>query len=384
METSIVFTGDIGFDRYMDKKWEDDTLLSSDILDFLNSSHHVVANVEGALFNGEASKERGVFFHAMNTDASKFLKKINADIWSIGNNHIMDAGKEGLLSTIDIANQLGCKTVGAGINIDEASKALYLDEAGGIGLICVAYQAECVPATKDSPGIFRWNDLDLIEKKIKEIKSKCRWCIVISHGGEEFASLPNPYTRNRYLKYLDMGADIVVGHHPHVVENYELFDDKAIFYSLGNFVFDTDYQRVHLYTDRGVLLKLILDENSFRFETCGTYINRTNEKIEQGPLPAIFTDITQKEYDLLIPLSAKAFIEEEKRKMIYLEPDSYKGCDDQVWIDYFNSDKPDGYYKDEHMDLSLIYPLSLKYDEHTWENSTLDNVIHYICAQIDE
>ncbi len=384
METSIVFTGDIGFDRYMNKKWEDDTLLSSDILDFLNNSHHVVANVEGALFNGEASKDRGVFFHAMNTDATKFLKKINADIWSIGNNHIMDASKEGLLSTIDIANQLGCKTIGAGINIDEASKVLYLDEAGGIGLICVAYQAECVPATKNSPGIFRWNDLDLIEQKIKEIKSKCRWCIVISHGGEEFASLPNPYTRDRYLKYLDMGADIVVGHHPHVVENYELFDHKAIFYSLGNFVFDTDYQRVHLYTDKGVLLKLILDENSFYFETCGTYINRNNEKIEKGPLPAIFTDINQKEYDLLIPLSAKAFIEEEKRKMIYLEPELYKDCDDYVWMDYFNSDRPDGYYKDEHMDLSIIYPLSLKYEEYTWKNSTLDKVISYIFAQIED
>ena len=382
MKTSIVFTGDIGFDRYMDKKWEDETLLSSDILNFINSSNHVVANVEGALFNGKDNSGRGISFHSMDVDASKFLKNINADIWSIGNNHIMDAGKDGLLSTMNIANNLGYKTIGAGINLDEASKPLYFEEEG-IGFICVAYQTECVPATLNSPGIFRWNDLDLISKRIKEIKSKCRWCVVISHGGEEFASLPNPYTRNRYLKYLDMGADIVVAHHPHVVENYELFENKAIFYSLGNFIFDTDYQRVHLYTDRGVLLKLIFDEDSFDFEAIGTYINRNNEKIEKSYLPDIFTNINSDEYDLLIPLSAKGFIEEEKRKMIYLEPDKYKDCDESVWLDYFYSDKPDGYFKNEHMDLSLIYPLSLKYADGTWKNSSLEKVKKYIYSQIN-
>ncbi len=382
MKTSIVFTGDIGFDRYMDKKWEDENLLSNDILSFINNSNHVIANVEGALFNGKDNNGRGIFFHSMDVDASKFLKNINADIWSIGNNHIMDAGKDGLLSTMNIANDLGYKTIGAGINLDEASKPLYFEEEG-IGFICVAYQTECVPASLNSPGIFRWNDLDLISKRIKEIKSKCRWCVVISHGGEEFASLPNPYTRNRYLKYLDMGADIVVAHHPHVVENYELFENKAIFYSLGNFIFDTDYQRVHLYTDRGVLLKLIFDEDSFDFEAIGTYINRNNEKIEKSYLPDIFTNINSDEYDLLIPLSAKGFIEEEKRKMIYLEPDKYKDCDESVWLDYFYSDKPDGYFKNEHMDLSLIYPLSLKYADGTWKNSSLEKVKKYIYSQIN-
>ncbi len=384
METSIVFTGDIGFDRYMDRKWEDDTLLSQDILDFFNNSNHVCANVEGALFNGEDNNKRGIFFHSMNIDASKFLNKINADIWSIGNNHIMDAGKDGLLSTQSLASKYGYKTLGAGEDINEASKPLYLNEAGGIGIICVSYQAECIPASKDSPGIFRWNDMELIGKRINEIKSKCRWCIVISHGGEEFASLPSPYTRDRYLKYLEMGADIVVGHHPHVVENYELFDNKAIFYSLGNFVFDTDYQRVHLYTDRGVLLKLILDEDNFSFEAIGTYINRDNEKIEKSYLPSIFTNIDEKDYNLLIPLSAKAFIEEEKRKMLYLEPDVYKDCDDSVWLDYFYSERPDGYYKGEHMDLSIIYPLSLKYDVKTINKCLLDDVKKYIFAQIDD
>ena len=62
----------------------------------------------------------------------------------------------------------------------------------------------------------------------------------------------------------------MVGHHPHVPENYELFDNgKAIFYSLGNFIFDTNYQRVHLYTDLGVLLKLNFTEEEMTFDAMG-------------------------------------------------------------------------------------------------------------------
>ena len=167
----------------------------------------------------------------------------------------MDAGAKGMESTLAIAKAMGCQTVGAGMNVAEASSPVYLPEAGGIGMIAVGYQPSCIPAKEAAPGCFDWGDFFRIEARIKEIKEKCRWCIVIVHGGEEFAAIPGPYTRERYMRYLDMGADIVVGHHPHVAENYELFDGgKAIFYSLGNFIFDTDNQRKHLYTDVGLLL----------------------------------------------------------------------------------------------------------------------------------
>ena len=236
-KTSIVFTGDIGFDRYMDKRWEDKNLLSKPVLDFFHSADHTVANVEGALIDAVDDGSRGVFFHSMSPAAACVLKDMHADIWSIGNNHTMDAGAEGVLSTKKIAAEMGSRTIGAGMNEVEASEPLYLDEAGGIGMFCVAYQAECIPATATEPGTFRWDDLDYIARRIAEIKAKCRWCIVVSHGGEEFAPMPNPYTRERYCKFLELGADVVVAHHPHVPENYELFDNgKAIFYSLGNFI----------------------------------------------------------------------------------------------------------------------------------------------------
>lgn len=382
-ETSIVFTGDIGFDRYMDKRWEDEHLLSAPVLDFFHSADHTVANVEGALIDAKDDGSRGVFFHSMNPAATRVLKDIHADIWSIGNNHTMDAGREGVLSTKKIASEMGCLTMGAGMNDTEASEPIYLDEAGGIGMFCVAYQAECIPATATEPGIFRWDDLDLIAKRIAEIKSRCRWCVIVSHGGEEFTSLPSPYTRDRYLKFLELGADVVVAHHPHVPENYELFDNgKAIFYSLGNFIFDTDYQRVHLYTDTGVLLKLHFTEEHFDFEAVGIQIIRGEERIDIAPLPAIFTNIPAGEYELLAPLSAKAFVEEDRRKMIYLEPERFTNATEDVWNGYFFSTEPDGYFEGAHMDFHIIVPFSEKADAGDWKKSTLEPVKEYILRQL--
>jgi len=379
--TSIVFTGDIGFDKHMNKKWEDESLLSPSILDFLHSADHVCANVEGALIDATGDGSKNVLFHSMNPKAADILHKMQADIWSLGNNHTMDAGKEGLISTQKIAAELGCKTVGAGLNIDEASNPIYLEEAGGIGIVCVSYMVGCVPATKTQPGIFRWDCMDLIAQRIAEIKARCRWCIVISHGGEEFAAMPLPYTRNRYLKYIEMGADVVVGHHPHVPENYELLDNgKAIFYSLGNFIFDTDYQRAHPYTDLGILLKLIFTEEKLGFEAVGIQIQRSTERIETAPLPAIFTNIPANEYELLAPLSAKAFVIEDQRIMRYLDPEKFVNCGNDVWEEYYK--QTSSYYaKDAHMDYDVILPLSAEAESGNWKQSKLEGVKTYILNQ---
>ncbi len=382
-KTSIIFTGDIGFDRYMDHRWEDENLLSKPILDFFHSADHVAANVEGALIDAVDDGSRGVFFHAMNPAATKVLKDMHADIWCVGNNHTMDAGREGVISTRKIAEEMGCLTIGAGLNETEASEPIYLDEAGGIGMFGVAYMAECIPATDTEPGIFRWDNMDAIKRRIDEVKSKCRWCVIVSHGGEEFTSMPSPYTRDRYLRFLELGADVVVAHHPHVPENYELFDNgKAIFYSLGNFIFDTNYQRAHLYTDVGVLLKLIFTEEKLDFEAMGIQIVRGPENIVEAPLPDIFTNIPAGEYALLSPLAAKAFVAEDMRKMVYLEPERFTNAPKEVWDVYFFSTEPDGYFEGAHMDFNVIVPFSKTAEEGAWKYSKLDKVKEYILKQL--
>ncbi len=378
-ETSIVFTGDIGFDSYMQGQWKNENLLSQSVLEFFHGADHVCANVEGAITDIEDAGSRGIFFHKMDPEVACVLKKMKADMWNIGNNHIMDAGADGLISTKAIAKSNHCQTIGAGLNEIEASAPIVLKDAGGIGIFSVAYTPECIPATATQPGTFRWDDMEFIAKRIKQIKETCRWCVVVAHGGEEFACFPSPYTRERYIKYLQMGADIVVGHHPHVAENYEIFQDgKAIFYSLGNFIFDTNYQRAHLYTDCGVLLKLKFTKEKFEFEAVGTKIIRGEQRIVSAPLPDIFTNVSALDYHLLAPLAAKAFIAEERRKMIFLDPERFANASKEVWDAYFFSEEPDGFVKGAHMDFGVIIPFSLHAEKDDWQKSKLEEVKKYI------
>jgi poly-gamma-glutamate synthesis protein (capsule biosynthesis protein) len=383
--TSLVFTGDIGFDRYMDEKWEDEELISSEVLDFLHSGDHVIANVEGPLVEQPVNRttEGTVqLMHTMNPKAIKVLNNMHADIWNICNNHIMDAGEEGIRQTLEHAKENSVTTLGAGMDIDEASKPLYLSEAGGIGMIGVGYQRGCKPADVSKAGCLNWSDYDLIEKRIKEIKEKCRWCIIVSHGGEEFTSLPSPYTRDRYLRYLEMGADIIVCHHPHVPMNYELVGDKAIFYSLGNFIFDTDYQRAQFNTEIGILLKLNFSEESYTFESMGIRIDREKEHVVKGDLPRIYVDVPEKEYKLLAPLAAKMFVAATKRQQIYLDRAKYLNATEEEWEEHFANPKRSGRVEGEGLDFFIICPLAKEADKDEWKKSSLESVKEYILEQM--
>ncbi len=385
MSSSLVFTGDIGFDKYMDKRWEDKNLLSDEVCSFLSSGDHLIVNVEGPLYERkEEAATSGVLslIHSMDPKVGDFLEGIGADIWNICNNHIVDAKEEGILSTLENAASHNALTLGAGRNEEEAKKPIILNEAGGIGLIGVGYQRACRKAGADTPGCYSWSDLEAIEESIKAIKKTCRWCIIVAHAGEEFTALPSPYTRERYLKYLDMGADIIVAHHPHVPMNYELFPNKAIFYSLGNFIFDTDYQRSQFNTEYGLFIKLILNENDFSFEPFGIRIDRETERIVAHDLPDIFTDVQEDEYKKLIPLASKMFIENTKRQLRFLKPDQFNNATDEDWYNNFYEPLRSGRVPGECLDFQIIYPLSLEADKEEWKDSHLEKVKQFILRQL--
>ncbi len=384
-KTSLVFTGDIGFDRYFYGKWDDEDLISEEILDFLHSADHVIPNVEGPVANAEQNTtQSGVqqLLHTIDPKAVKVLNKMGADIWNICNNHIMDAGPYGIESTLNIAKELNVQTIGAGMNIEEARKPVIIDEAGGIGLFGVGYQRACRKADVDKPGCYSWSDLEAIQNTINEIKAECRWCIVVAHAGEEFTPLPSPYTRERYHKYLEMGADIVVGHHPHVPMNYETVGDKIIFYSLGNFIFDTDYQRSQHKTEFGIIVKLNFTENEFSYEPMGLKIVRGDEKIIKYNLPPIFVDVQEEDFNLLSPLSVKMHIEATKRQMTYLKPEEFKGATEEKWKAHFSEELRTGRVPGETLDFFILCPLAEKAESGEWQKSKLEDVKQYILEQM--
>ena len=386
-ETTLVFTGDIGFDRYMDHKWEDPGLLSKRVKDVLSFADHVIANVEGPIMEcpkNEVNEGAKQLLHFMEPAVADFLLDNHCDIWNICNNHIKDAGEEGIASTLKEAEKRGIRTIGAGMNIDQARKILTLPEAGGIGMFGVGYQRACRKATEDEAGCFSWSDLDAIQEAITEIKKNCRWCIVVAHAGEEFTPLPSPYTRDRYHLYLEMGADIVVSHHPHVPMNYEMVGDKAIFYSLGNFIFDTDYQRSQYNTEKGLLLSIKLSESSFSFTPYGIDILRDKDHVDLGELPVIFQDVPEEEYKLLSPLSAKMHIAATRRQMRYLDPKRFKDATEEEWKAHFEEPLRTGRVPGETLDFFILCPLAEKEKEEAWKQSKMQDIVKYIRDQIPD
>ena len=388
-ETTLIFTGDIGFDKYMAGRWEDEELIAPDVLEYLRDTDHLIVNVEGPLLGGGAVKETGdgslaaTLKHSMDPMVADFLKnRINADIWNICNNHIMDDGPDGMASTLSIAREYGTVTLGAGMNIEEAKKPVILDEAGGIGMIGAGYQRACRKASGDVPGCLSWSDMDTIREQIEYVKSRCRWCIMVVHGGEEFTALPSPYTRDRYHEYLKMGADIVISHHPHVPMNYETVGDKVIFYSLGNFIFDTDYQRSQYNTELGLFIRLKLTERSYSWEPYGIRVDRENERIVSSELPLIFEDVNEEEYNILEPLAAKMFIVNTKKQLRYLYPDKFRDATEQDFIDNFYEPLRSGRVPGEVLDMQIMYPLSLREEDKEWENSQLEGVKEFMLRQL--
>lgn len=167
------------------------------------------------------------------------LKELNINVTTLANNHILDFGDEGLLNTCNLLKSNNIKYVGVGSNLKEAKEPLILEKEDlTVGIINFC-ENEWSIAGDFTPGA---NPVNIIDnyKQINYLKDRVDHLIVIHHGGHELHPYPSPRMKELFRFYVDMGVDIVVNHHPHCISGYECYKDKAIFYSLGNFLFTSD------------------------------------------------------------------------------------------------------------------------------------------------
>jgi len=159
---------------------------------------------------------------------------------AMANNHIMDFGRPGLESTLRALQDLTC--IGAGLTVDQAYRPAYIDTPQGrIGLLVFAEAQFGVLAPEDelaTGGGFAWFDHPKARALIVATRKKCDVLIVQVHAGLEFVGIPLPELRSRYREFVDLGADLIVGHHPHVFQGSECYQGKWIHYSLGNCFLD--------------------------------------------------------------------------------------------------------------------------------------------------
>ncbi len=157
----------------------------------------------------------------------------------MANNHILDYGSEAVDETIRLLEANNIESVGAGSYLSEAQKPLRIRVDERVIVFLGFAQNEFNCADEVSAGASPLDSVTNISQ-IRKAKEESDVVIVLVHGGNEYNPVPSPRTVKTYRAYVDAGASAVVGTHPHVPQGYEVYDDAPIFYSLGNFVFDSD------------------------------------------------------------------------------------------------------------------------------------------------
>ena len=191
-------------------------------------------------------------------DYVSLFGEMGIDAVTLANNHALDFGTEALLDSCDTLAEAGIAYTGAGINLKQAKQPVIFEKnrhrVGIIGATRVIPEAGWA-AGGNHPGMLSTYDPAVLLKEIKQLKETCDYVIVFVHWGIERDEKPQEYQRTLGQQYIDAGADLVIGSHPHVLQGVEYYQGKPVVYSLGNFVFGSSIPRT-------ALLEVTIDEKA--------------------------------------------------------------------------------------------------------------------------
>lgn len=171
------------------------------------------------------------------------LTTVPFDVACLANNHVLDFGVRGLRDTLALLARHGVHTVGAGLTEADACAPLSVTTNGVTVHIVNFSEGEDLTAARGGPGVFGW-EVPRVTDLVRRLKAQGGVVLAIGHCGLEYVPFPPTYVVEAFRAVADAGADVVIGHHPHVPQGIEIHNGTPIVYSLGNFVF---YQPVDLH-----------------------------------------------------------------------------------------------------------------------------------------
>jgi hypothetical protein len=207
--------------------------------EIFKASDLVIGNLEGPLVkDGKAVAGKCVL--RGDPGWATLLREVGFHVVSLANNHIMDYGVDGLVATMSSLKAAGLHCVGAGVNREEAEAPLVLEQ-NQVKVSIIARSSVIVSspsyAAYRQPGV-AFFDLERTADTIRQCARECGVVILILHWGLEEYLYPTPGQRKLAKALADAGADVIFGHHPHVVQGMESLGGALVSYSSGNFVFD--------------------------------------------------------------------------------------------------------------------------------------------------
>lgn len=255
---TLSFMGDIMLDRgvrsSVNKNFAGDYSALFEKMGVLKKHDIVFANLEGPA-SDKGKDMQNLYSFRMDPSVIPALKGAGFGVLSLANNHVGDWGREAYIDTLNRLDENEIVYIGGGAR-EEAIKPKIIEKYGmKIGYLGFSDVGPNWMETKeDEVGLLLANDPDF-EKIIKDASAQVDHLVVSFHWGDEYKTKHNDRQEKLAHLAIDNGAKIVVGHHPHVVEDTEVYKNGFIAYSLGNFIFD---QKFSAGTMQGMMLELKL------------------------------------------------------------------------------------------------------------------------------
>lgn len=232
---------------------------SGAVREYLNSADLTLANLENpVLENAVWHPEEATFTGDLRL--LPILEQAGIDGVTLGNNHILDAGFEGLEETRGRLQDAGISYAGAGPDLAAAREPMIFD-LGGLTVGVLSYQGvpnyEYAWAAEDGPGTAPLQE-EVMREDVQDLRSKVDLVVVMPHWGTEYIAEPEPEQVEFARAAIDEGADVFVGGHAHWPKGIEVYEEKPIFYGTGNFLFDQSWSEA---TSTGIFAEMVLYED---------------------------------------------------------------------------------------------------------------------------
>jgi poly-gamma-glutamate capsule biosynthesis protein CapA/YwtB (metallophosphatase superfamily) len=258
------FIGDIALNGLISIECEKNTERFKEIAAFFSSKPYVFANLETPIFVDNAQNLRKNLIHTTNEEALNVLCLLNIYGVSLANNHIYDCTEKGVRSTVKWLKNNNIKYTGAGFTQKDLDPIIFNDTEGKrVGFFAYVDEKTNPHCENTSTFLINFLNLERIKNDLIRYRGKCDKFIVSIHWGIDYCKYVSRTQIEIAEKIIDFGADLIIGHHNHVIQPYKSYKGKKIFFGLGGLVFG-DY-----YTHKGL-------ESTFQRTKTGLIVHYEN------------------------------------------------------------------------------------------------------------
>lgn len=270
-DITLSFVGDISLadNWYIMPKYDEREkkvlgILSEKVVDIMNNSTLTIANNEFTISNrGEPLPNKLYTFRA-SPQRLKIYKEMGVDLVTLANNHIYDFGIDAFNDSLNTLEEQQIPYIGAGRNLEEAKQPYYFIINGYKIAFVNATRAEkfilTPEATTTTGGVLRCYDPTTFINIIQETKQNSDFVIALIHWGTEDTSQLEQVQIDTSKQYIEAGADIIIGTHAHTLQGIDFYEEKAIIYNLGDFIFNNETK------DTGIFQLTITEDGSFKYK----------------------------------------------------------------------------------------------------------------------